>query len=224
MPARRHETTPMKRGVELGRDRSYWFPMRPDALWSALAETGDYRSWWPSLTDLEADGLAAGAVWRCTIRPPLPFPLRFAIHLDDVVRPTLVTAHISGDIAGTARLDVAPHGNGLRCPTHIDARPEQPDARDDRDARPPDHPTGLQLDARHGCPTVPQERHRPTLNRTRREAREVRAERSVARGRLGRRGNRAPTPDPWCRCAQPLGTSGSPSNLAGVPGRRSRGA
>jgi hypothetical protein len=112
VPARRHVTTPMKRGVELGRDRSYWFPMLPDALWSALAETGDYRSWWPSLTDLEADDLAAGAIWRCTIRPPLPFPLRFAIHLDDVVRPTLVTAHISGDIAGTARLDVAPHGNG----------------------------------------------------------------------------------------------------------------
>lgn len=104
--------TAMTRGVELGRDRSYWFPMLPDALWSALAETGDYRCWWPSLTDLEADGLVAGAVWRCTIRPPLPFALRFAIHLDDVVRPTLVTAHISGDIAGTARLDVAPHGKG----------------------------------------------------------------------------------------------------------------
>jgi hypothetical protein len=102
----------MTRGVELGRDRSYWFPMLPDALWSALAETGDYRCWWPSLTDLDADRLVAGAVWRCTIRPPLPFALRFAIHLDDVVRPTLVTAHISGDIAGTARLDVAPHGKG----------------------------------------------------------------------------------------------------------------
>ena len=73
----------MTRGVELGRDRSYSFPMLPDALWSALAETGDYQSWWPSLTDLDADGLIAGAVWRCTIRPPLPFPLRFAIHLDD---------------------------------------------------------------------------------------------------------------------------------------------
>ena len=112
MPARRHETTPMQRGVELGRDRSYWFPMRPDALWSALAEPSDYRSWWPSLTDLEADGLVAGAVWLCTIRPPLPFPLRFVIHLDDVVRPTLVTSHITGDIAGTARLDVAARGTG----------------------------------------------------------------------------------------------------------------
>jgi hypothetical protein len=102
----------MKRGVQLGRDRSYSFPMRPDALWSALADTSNYQSWWPSLTDLDADRLVAGAVWRCTIRPPLPFPLRFTIHLDDVVRPTLVTAHISGDIAGTARLDVAPHGTG----------------------------------------------------------------------------------------------------------------
>jgi hypothetical protein len=112
MLARQRETTPMKRGIELGRDRSYWFPMLPDALWLALADTGNYRSWWPSLTDLDADRLITGTVWRCTIRPPLPFALRFAIHLDDVVRPTLVTAHISGDIAGTARLAVAPHGNG----------------------------------------------------------------------------------------------------------------
>ena len=86
--------------------------MQPDALRLALAETGDYQSWWPSLTDLDADRLVAGAVWRCTIRPPLPFPLRFTIHLDHVVRPTLVTAHISGGIAGTARLHVAPHGTG----------------------------------------------------------------------------------------------------------------
>jgi Polyketide cyclase / dehydrase and lipid transport len=102
----------MTRGVELGRDRSYRFPMLPDALWSALADTGDYRRWWPWLVDLQADGLVAGEVWRCTIRPPLPYALQFVIHLDDVVRPTLVTAHISGDITGTARLDVAPHGNG----------------------------------------------------------------------------------------------------------------
>ena len=102
----------MMRGVELGGDRSYRFPILPEALWSVLTETGDYRCWWPWLTHLEADGLVAGAEWRCTVRPPLPFALRFAIHLDDVVRPTLVTAHISGDIAGTARLNVAPHAYG----------------------------------------------------------------------------------------------------------------
>jgi Polyketide cyclase / dehydrase and lipid transport len=98
--------------VELGGDRSYRFPIMPDALWTVLAETGDYRGWWPWLTHLEADGLVAGAQWRCTLRPPLPFELRFAIHLDDVVRPRLVTAHISGDIAGTSRLDVTPNGGG----------------------------------------------------------------------------------------------------------------
>ena len=102
----------MTGGVELGADRSYRFPMLPDALWSTLGETGSYRSWWPWLTDLEADGLVAGAVWRCTVHPPLLYALRFAIHLDEVVRPTFVTARISGDIVGTSRLVIAARGNG----------------------------------------------------------------------------------------------------------------
>jgi hypothetical protein len=105
-------TSPMTRSVELGRDRSYQFPMTPDALWAALSNTGEYRSWWPWLTDLDAEGLVAGAVWHCTV-PPLPYALRFAVHLDNVARPTLVTAHISGDIVGTSRLVIA--ANGTSC-------------------------------------------------------------------------------------------------------------
>jgi hypothetical protein len=102
----------MTRGVELGGDRSYQFPMPPDTLWAALANTGEYRSWWPWLTNLDADGLVAGAVWHCTVRPPLPYALRFEIHLDNVARPTLVTAHLSGDIVGHSRLAIAPHRTG----------------------------------------------------------------------------------------------------------------
>jgi hypothetical protein len=98
--------------VLLDSDRSYRFAVSPDALWSAIAETGEYRRWWSWLTDFDAGGLVAGDVWRCAVRPPLPYTLRFAIHIDEVVPATLVTARLSGDIAGTARVDIAPNHDG----------------------------------------------------------------------------------------------------------------
>ena len=100
------------RGVELVSDRRYRFPVPPVALWSALDATEDYRSWWPWLRSFEADHLPTGERWRCTVRPPLPYTLRFTIHLDEVERPRLVSARITGDIAGAARLDVEPHTDG----------------------------------------------------------------------------------------------------------------
>ena len=98
--------------MRLDSDRSYRFAVSPDALWSAIAETDDYPRWWSWLTHFDADGLIAGDVWRCAVRPPLPYTLRFAIHLDEVVPTSLVTARISGDIAGSARLDIEPNHDG----------------------------------------------------------------------------------------------------------------
>jgi uncharacterized protein YndB with AHSA1/START domain len=98
--------------MELDSDRQYWFPVPPDDLWHALAATDDYRRWWPWLTAFEAAGLVAGDEWRCRVRPPLPYSLRFAIHLDEVVRPKHVAATVVGDIAGHARLDLTPRDDG----------------------------------------------------------------------------------------------------------------
>jgi uncharacterized protein YndB with AHSA1/START domain len=98
--------------MELDSDRLYVFPVPPEQVWRALAATDDYRRWWPWLTAFEADGLFAGSRWRCTVRPPLPYSLRFTLDLDDVVPPALVTAHVTGDIAGLARVDLADHDEG----------------------------------------------------------------------------------------------------------------
>ena len=94
--------------------RLYVLPARPEQVWCALAATGEYRRWWPWLTAFEADGLVAGGQWRCTVRPPLPYSLRFTVHLDEVVPPALVTAHVTGDIAGDARVDLADHDEGTQ--------------------------------------------------------------------------------------------------------------
>jgi uncharacterized protein YndB with AHSA1/START domain len=98
--------------VRLDSDHRYRFSVPPEALWSALANTAGYRTWWPWLSAFEANGLVAGDVWRCSVRPPLPYTLRFAIHLDEVVPTELIAARVAGDIAGTARIDVAPTGEG----------------------------------------------------------------------------------------------------------------
>jgi uncharacterized protein YndB with AHSA1/START domain len=104
-----HATLP---DVELESDRRFTLPAPPDRVWQVLAETDQYRHWWPWLTAFETDGLVAGDVWRCTVRPPLRYSLRFAVHLEEVVQPTLVTARLTGDIAGHARLDLAARDDG----------------------------------------------------------------------------------------------------------------
>jgi uncharacterized protein YndB with AHSA1/START domain len=96
--------------VELVSDRRYRFAVGPDELWAAIAETTEYQRWWPWLTAFDADGLRPGGVWRCAVRPPLPYTLRFSILLDEVVQPSLLTATVRGDIAGSARIEVAADG------------------------------------------------------------------------------------------------------------------
>lgn len=98
--------------MEVRSDRTYRFAEPPDVVWDALASVDDYRRWWPWLRRLEAHGLAAGETWTCTVRPPLPYVLEFAVALDEVERPSRVTATVSGDIAGSATVDLEPDGDG----------------------------------------------------------------------------------------------------------------
>ena len=51
---------------------------------------------------------------RCVVRAPLPYTLRFDVHVDEVVPGELVAAHVEGDIAGPARLEIEPdaHADG----------------------------------------------------------------------------------------------------------------
>ena len=96
--------------MELASDRRWRFDAAPDEVWAALAATAEYPTWWPWLTAFDAAGLVAGARWHCTVRPPLRYSVRFAVDLDEVVPPCVVTARVSGDIAGRARIDITRHG------------------------------------------------------------------------------------------------------------------
>lgn len=99
-------------GVEVRSDRRYQFPVGPDDLWAAMTDVGSYRRWWPWLARLDADDFATGGQWACVVRPPLPYVVRFTVHLDVVEPPALATATIAGDIVGTAKLSVRGDGDG----------------------------------------------------------------------------------------------------------------
>lgn len=87
-------------------DRRFTFPVPPADLWAAFGRTEEYRSWWPWLRALDGASFEEGATWHCEVQPPLPYSLRFDVHLEEVEAPRFVTATIVGDISGHAAIDV----------------------------------------------------------------------------------------------------------------------
>lgn len=96
-------------------DRSYRFDRSAEEVWEAIGRVDDYRRWWPWLRRFEAVGLVPGDRWTCTVRPPVPYALRFTVTLDDVEPLTAVMATVSGDIGGTAELTLSPTSDGAGC-------------------------------------------------------------------------------------------------------------
>ena len=98
--------------MEVQSDRRFHFDVDPARFWSAIGSVEEYPRWWPWLRSFEAEGMVQGDEWRCTVKPPLPYVVRFTIHLDEVVPEARVRARVSGDIEGTALLDIAADGDG----------------------------------------------------------------------------------------------------------------
>ena len=94
------------------------FALTDDELWERMSQVEDYRTWWPWLRRFEpGPGLVHGAVWSCEVEPPLPYVVRFVVHVDRVERhgaTSAVWASVSGDIRGTALLTLAPENAGTR--------------------------------------------------------------------------------------------------------------
>ncbi len=98
--------------VRIRSDQRHPFAVPPEELWTAMERVDAYRSWWPWLHAFDAVSLTEGEVWSATVRPPLPYRLRFDLTLHDVVRPHHVSAEVTGDLRGTARIEVAQVGGG----------------------------------------------------------------------------------------------------------------
>ncbi|MEX2626118.1 MAG: SRPBCC family protein [Ilumatobacteraceae bacterium] len=86
-------------------------PRPVDEVWGRLIEIDRYPVMWPWLRGLDwRGGFVAGAGCACRVRSPLGYSVRFDVVLDRVVPAGLVEATVTGDVAGSARLELAPAG------------------------------------------------------------------------------------------------------------------
>lgn len=93
-------------------DRDWVFALGPDVLWDRIVSVDEYTRWWPWLRHFDpVGGFGEGARWACEVAPPLPYVVRFTVHLDRVDRGVQVQATVSGDIEGRAQLTVSGNGN-----------------------------------------------------------------------------------------------------------------
>lgn len=102
-----------ERGAFLS-DRRYRFDDDRATVWAAISSVDRYPEWWPWLRSFRGAGLVAGDVWECQIQPPVPYSLHFTVSFDEVVPLDVVRATVSGDVRGTARLELEDSGVGCR--------------------------------------------------------------------------------------------------------------
>jgi uncharacterized protein YndB with AHSA1/START domain len=100
--------------VRVRSDRWYEVPAGRDEVWDAFARPGRFREWWPWLVAFDGRDLAEGRRWDCTVAPPLPYRVRFTLHLTLVEAPHAVEAAVDGDVVGAARLELTDAGAGSR--------------------------------------------------------------------------------------------------------------
>jgi hypothetical protein len=93
-------------------DRRFELTVEPAILWRALEQTDRYVDWWSWLHTFEGGGLRQGDTARCVVRAPLPYSLRFDVHVEDVVPMTRVVTRIDGDLVGPASLEIATTDGG----------------------------------------------------------------------------------------------------------------
>ena len=98
--------------MEVRSERRFEFDAAPPALWAALGSVDDYPRWWPWLRRFDARALAPGEEWRCTVKPPLPYVVRFTIRFDEVEVERRIDATVRGDIEGPAQLLIEPSAGG----------------------------------------------------------------------------------------------------------------
>jgi uncharacterized protein YndB with AHSA1/START domain len=82
----------------------YELSLPREDVWSLISDVSQYRSWWPWLRVFDATALAKGEAWRCQVQPPMPYPVRFSVVIEQVEAVALVRATVRGDVVGHATL------------------------------------------------------------------------------------------------------------------------
>lgn len=111
-------------------DRTWQFDLAPDELWDRIASCERYPDWWPWLRSFDpSTGLTTGACWRCEVSPPLPYMVRFTVHIESIDRSRRggrITASVAGDVRGGAELCIDPDGSGATARLRSALEPANP--------------------------------------------------------------------------------------------------
>jgi hypothetical protein len=83
-----------------------------EKAWGLISDVSNYRKWWPWLRAFDGTALAPGEEWRCEVQPPVPYPVRFRILIDDVETAVRVRARVVGDVVGGATLRLQDTASG----------------------------------------------------------------------------------------------------------------
>ena len=88
----------------------YALPLSRDDVWALISDMDNYRGWWSWLRVFEATALEVGDRWHCQVQPPVPYPVRFDLAIEEVRSPSYVRARVAGDVEGRASLSLEPSG------------------------------------------------------------------------------------------------------------------
>jgi hypothetical protein len=85
-------------------EHRYELPVGREVIWALISDVSAYQTWWTWLRIFDANKLVAGEEWRCEVQPPLPYPVRFRVIIDQLHAPETVRARVEGDVVGSAVL------------------------------------------------------------------------------------------------------------------------
>jgi hypothetical protein len=87
-------------------DSTLAFPVSVADLWATMVQVDRFSSWWSWLHEfsVEGNGFEHGTVLHGVVVPPLPYRMRLAVALDEVVPEQRIIARVHGDMEGAARL------------------------------------------------------------------------------------------------------------------------
>lgn len=110
---------------------SHDFDAPPGELWDDLAHVERFERWWPWMRDvrLEGEALQAGSAISFEVVPPVRFRIQVRVDVTDSRRPDFIVGAVSGDLSGTARLDLRPWAGGGRCEVAWDVELADPKVR-----------------------------------------------------------------------------------------------
>jgi len=87
-------------------DGAFAFPVSAAELWATMGRFDRFSSWWGWLREfsVEGRGLGHGTVLHGVVAPPVPYRMRLDVVIDECVPERRLTAHVHGDLEGTAQL------------------------------------------------------------------------------------------------------------------------